>query len=230
MALIVDRPNRDALIAAINRYIDGKTTAFNFDEEIFSIKSNDPTISHIVCQLWYFYDDCKDHKVQLSKEAWDYIQRMILLLQSDAKIEFSKRRRWDFTQLIAMAALLLFVYEAYWLGWGKQLLALAIPFGLVSIAISWWRGRKSAGAIEKSEIALMPFASISELLPLRRRVTSFRKRKYPPGMKQFNIRSPLMNFAITLQSYALWAMISPLLLIFQALPIKETDTRVILER
>ena len=75
--MTVDRKNRDLLIAAINRYLDGETTAFKFDDEIFGIKSDDPTISYAVRQLWYFYDDLKDHKVRLSKEGWDYIQRLI---------------------------------------------------------------------------------------------------------------------------------------------------------
>ena len=46
--MTVDRKNRDVLVAAINRNLDGQTTAFDFDEEIFSIKSDDPTVSHIV--------------------------------------------------------------------------------------------------------------------------------------------------------------------------------------
>ena len=79
----VDRLNRDALVAAINRYLDGETTAFKFDDEIFGIDSDDPTISYLVRQLWLFYDDLKDHKAQLSKEAWDYFQRLVLVLQSD---------------------------------------------------------------------------------------------------------------------------------------------------
>jgi len=53
VVMIVDRPNRDALVAAINRYFDGKTTAFKFDDEIFGIKSDDPTISHVVCDTPY---------------------------------------------------------------------------------------------------------------------------------------------------------------------------------
>ncbi len=227
--MIVDRPSRDLLIAAINRYLDGETTAFKFDDEIFSIKSDDPTVRHAVFQLWHFYDDCKDHKVQLSKEAWDYFQRLILVLQSDAHVEFSKRRRWDFTQLIALAALLLFVYEAHWFGLGRQLFAVAIPFGIVSIGISWWRGRTAARKLNKNRITLMPFSSVSELLPLRRRVENFRKRRYPPGMKPFKIRSPLMDFAVTLQGYAVWAIFSPLVLLFQVLPTTETDTRIVMD-
>jgi hypothetical protein len=229
VVIIVDRPNRDAVIAAVNRYLNGETTAFQFDEEIFGIESDDPSVRHAVCQLWYFYDDCKDHKVQLSKEAWDYIQRLILLLQSDAQIEVRKRRRWDFTELIALAALILFVYESCWFGFGSQLLAVALPFGIVSFAISWWRARKSAGQMDKSRIGLTPFSSLSELLPLRRRVSNFRKCKYPPGMKKFKIRSPLEEFGMILQLYALWAIFSPVVLAVQILPMTETDTRIIME-
>jgi hypothetical protein len=104
----VDRAGCDALVAAINRYLEGQTTAFQFDEELFSVDFKDPMIGHVVGQLWLFYDDCKDHKVRLSKEAWDYFQRLILVLQSDGQIELTRRRRWDFAQLVAVLALLLF--------------------------------------------------------------------------------------------------------------------------
>jgi len=111
MNAIADRKSRSALIAAINRYLDGETTAFKFDDEIFSIQSeDDPTITYVVHQLWLFYDDLKDHKVKLSKEAWDYFQRLVLVLKSDTQIEVQTRRLWDYSQLVALVALLLFVY------------------------------------------------------------------------------------------------------------------------
>ena len=227
MNAIVDRKSRNALIAAINRYLDGETTAFKFDDEIFSIDSeDDPTISYVVTQLWLFYDDLKDHKVKLSKEAWDYFQRLVLILQSDAQIEVIKRRQWDYGQFVALIALLLCGYAAYWLGWGIQLLVLLIPCGIVSIAISSWR-KKAAQEMNKNQIALTPFSSISELLPLRRRVQDFRKRKYPPGMMPFEIRSPPEEAIMWLQSYAAWLRFSPLVLAFQVLPRTETETRIV---
>ncbi len=225
----VDRSSRDALVATINRYLDGETTAFQFDDEIFSIKSDDPTISHIVPALWCFYDDCKDHKAQLSKEAWDYFQRLILVLQSDGHIEASTRRRWGYTHLVALAALLLFIYAAHWLDFGMQLFALVVPFGLVSIAIFGWRGHKAVSSIDRMTVALTPFSSLSELSPLRRSVPSFRKRKYPSGMKPFNIRTPLEEAAVRLRLYASWLLFSPLVLAFQALPTTETETRITME-
>jgi hypothetical protein len=226
--MIVDRENRDALVAAINRYLDGQTSAFQFDGEIFGIKSDDPTVSHVVHALWFFYDDCKDHKVHLSKEAWDYFQRLILVLQSDGQVELSRRRRWDFTQLVALAALLSFLYAAHWLGFGMQLLALAIPFGVISIVISWWRRRTAARTADPKGIILAPFSSLAELIVLRRSVANFGKRRYPPGMKPFKIRSPLEETAVKLQTYSAWLFFSPLVLLFQTLPTTETETRIVM--
>ena len=179
----VDRKSRDALVAVINRYLDGETTAFQFDEEKFQIvrNSEDSTVIYAVCELWYFYDDCKNHKVWLTKEEWNYFQRMILVLESNAQIEVTKRRRWDYTQLIALAALSLFVYAVTWLGLRIQLVALVIPFGVVSIAISRSRSRAAANKVDKNQLALVPFSSLSELIHLRRSVANFRKRKYPAG-------------------------------------------------
>jgi hypothetical protein len=229
MSLIVDRPNRNALVTAINRYLDGETTAFTFDDELFNLKSDDPTISHVIYQLWLFYDDLKDHKVQLSKEAWDYFQRLILVLHSDAHIQVSKRRRWDYTHVVALTTLALVTYAAWWLGWGMQLVVLLIPCGIVSIAISCWRGRSASKNVDKEQIALMPFSSVSELLPLRRSVQKFRKRKYPATMTPFKIRTPGEEAAMKLQSYLAWLRFSPLVLMFQVLPTTETQTRVVTE-
>jgi hypothetical protein len=220
--MTVDRDNRDRLVAAINRYLDGQTTAFQFDDEIFGIASDDPTVRHIVGAMWHFYDDCKDHKVQLSKEAWDYFPRLILVLQSDGHIEVGKRRRWGYTQLVALAALLLFVYGAGWLGLGMQLLVLSLPFGMVSIAISSWRSRRAARKADTNRLCLAPFSSFSELIALRRKVWRFRKPQYPAGMEPFNIRTPFENARGWLQLYAAWMFFSPLVLFFQALPITET--------
>jgi hypothetical protein len=226
--MIVDRKNRDALVAAINRFLDGQTTAFQFDEDIFGIKSNDLTISHTVRNLWYFYDDLMDHKVRLSKESWDYIQRLILVLRSDGHVEIFESRRWDYTQLVAVAALLLFIYAAHWLGFGMQLLALAIPFGLVSIALSSWRSRKETRSVDKTTVILTPFSTLSELIHLRRNVPAFRKRNYPAWMKPFKIRTHLEETTIILPAYAAWMLFSPLVLIFQALPPTETETRIVM--
>ena len=106
----VERENRDRLAAVMRDYLAEETTAFRFADQTWEIgaASSDPTVQFVVSQLWYHYDDCKDHKVVLSKEQWDYFQRLILLLKSDAHVQVQKTRRWFPTQVVAVIALIMF--------------------------------------------------------------------------------------------------------------------------
>jgi hypothetical protein len=174
----VDREARDRLVVTINRYLDEEISAFQFDEEIFDDiwdTTDDPTIGYIISSLWYFYDDCKDHKVRLSKEAWDYFQQLILLLQSDFHMEEHTKRQWSMRQFIAAVALALFGLSIVWLGIGKHLLAIAVPFGVVSILLLSWRTR-SMPQPDPFAIAITPFSSVLELLQVRRRIHKFKKK------------------------------------------------------
>ena len=164
--------------------------------------------------------------MRLSKEEWNYFQRLTLVLRSNVHIAVNTRRRWDCTQLIAVAAFLLFLNAANGLGWGIHLLVLAIPFGLVSIGIFHWRNRFTSKKVDRSTILLAPFSSFFELITIRRRVANFRKHKCPDGMKRHEIRSPLEEAMIKIQTYAAWLLCSPLVLVYQALPTTETNTRV----
>lgn len=38
--MCLDRDNRDRLVVAVNRYLDGQTTASQFDDAIFGIHGN----------------------------------------------------------------------------------------------------------------------------------------------------------------------------------------------
>ena len=74
-----------------------------------------------------------------------------------------------------------------------------------------------------------PFYSVSEMLLLHRDLPTFRKRKYPPEMGPFKIRSPLEEMAMWLHLYGVWLFASPLVLAYQALPTTETEAQVILK-
>lgn len=227
--MTVDRQNRDRLVDAIRRYLAETITAFEFDDEIFGISDNsaDPTIEHVTRGLWFLYDDCKDHKVVLSKEAWDYCQRLILLLKSDAHVETETRKRWSITQLVAGVAFFGFAVCAAQLGIGKHLFALAVPFGLVSIALSRLQERSRRRIPESEEIAMMPFSRVSEICAIRRQVRHFSKWKYPANLATRRIRSPAMNFALLLPFYSTWLMLSPVALFVQMMPEREAQTRVV---
>jgi hypothetical protein len=223
----IDRQSRNRLANAINRYLDGAMTAFAFDGEIFGIlhESKDATVEYAVRSLWYHYDDCKDHLAGLSKVEWDYFQRLILLLESDAEIERVSQRKWSIRQLVAGLGLIGFGLCVYKVGIGWHLFGFALAFGPISIALSYWRNRSEMPEARK-RIDLVPFSSFSELRATRKTVAGFSKRRYPAGYKTRNVHSRLMTTVVWFQTCVLWSFISPLILLFQVLPEKELETRI----
>lgn len=228
--MTVDRENRDRLADAVRRYLGEEITTSAFDDEIHAIRdaSDDPTIRLIVGWLWYHYDDFIDHEVRLSKDEWNYFQRLLLVLASEAHVVVETRRRWSATQLAAVAALMLFGGGVAWLGLGWRLVSIAIPsLAAVSIAIAW---RPGVNRPSKSESILTPFTSFAELRAVRRQVVGFAKRKYPPHVGSRRIRSPAADFAMWLPTVAIWTLCSPVVLALQVLPERQFHARVEISR
>ena len=227
----IDRPSRNRLSCAIRKYLADATTAFQFDEEICGIadSTSDKTVDFVVAQLWLHYDDCVDHFCVLTKQEWDYFQRLMLLLDSDAHIQIRKARRWSPTQLGALVALTAFVVlfaacaangrlGSHWLLFG-------IPFGPISILLAWLHHRLSR--FTPRQAALYPFASVGEILRVRRR-TPFTKASYPAGLARRSIRSGCDNFVVLFPFYVAWCAAAPLALLWQTLPDVEQDTLVVM--
>jgi hypothetical protein len=223
----IDRQARNRLSNTIRRYTEEKLTAFAFDEEINEIRSAtaDDTVQFVVDSLWLHYDDCKDHLAGLSKPEWDYFQRLILLLESDAEIERVRQRYWSVRQLVAGMALIGFGLCVFRFGIGWHLFGFALFFGPVSMLLSYWRNRSERRQAEE-QLRLAPFSSISELRVVRQSVSGFSKRRYPAGAKIRRVHSRLMTMVVWLKTAVLWSFISPLILLFQTLPEKDTQTRI----
>ena len=222
--MCVDRENRDRLAEAINRYLDEEITAFEFDEQISDIASdsNDRTVERIAHLLWEHYDDIEDHKVVLSKEEWDYFQRLLLLLRSDAHLRVKTRGVWTSRQRLAAFGIAIFGFFLLELGWGWQLTWVTIPLGLGSMLLSFWRNR-STPRPSKRWVALTPFVSVAQMLAIRRRVSDFSKRQYPPHLKHRRIRTLAMEWLQDLHRWACWLVFSPLVLLWQAFPEEEVE-------
>ncbi len=217
---VVDRRQRDALAAVIRRYMNEEITAFAFDEQLNQFHgSSDDAVCFIAGALWYHYDDCTDHLAVLSKPEWDYFQRLLLLLESDYRLETVSVRRWSLTQLVALIALVGFGWVVIQLGWGTHLLAAAMPFGIVSMAISWFR--RATATTGQYDPRLFPFASFADLRTAYEQV-AFKKARYPRHIASRRIRWSLLTKTIELKGYVVWMMLSPLVLLFQTLPIRET--------
>jgi hypothetical protein len=227
MTTTIDRESRDALIEAINAYLDEEIMGFKFDETIDAIRdgTDDKTVHHVVFSLWMFSDDFNDHHVNLNREGWDYLQRLLLLLNSDACIVKESSRTWCETQCLAAKCILLFTYFAAKLGIGLHLLAIAVPFGITSM----WINRRRSRRIEASVVKpwrLDPFESFATLSAVRETVPTFKKRRYS-GIDQAS-HSHVETFGNLLQQFAVWFIFFPLVLLVQMLPQRHSRTRVVL--
>lgn len=223
----IDRQARDRLAVAIRRYMDEVLAAFAFDEEISGIRAStgDATVHFVADSLWFHYDDCKDHLAGLSRPEWDYFQRLLLLLESDARIEHLYERRWSPRQIVAGVAVIAFGLCIFRYGIGWHLSGFAVLFGPMSILLAYWPP-PSAGSDAGEAVRLAPFSSISELRAVRKAVSGFTKRRYPAGSMIRKVHSRFVLMAAWLHTAVLWSFVSPVVLLFQALPAKEIHTRI----
>jgi hypothetical protein len=226
---MIDRAARDKLIALINAFLDEEVTAFQFDDQLDDIEcgTKDETVWHVRIELWYHYDDLTNHLVVLEKVQWDYFQRLVLLLQSDAEIRTTTRWHWSARQMIAVASLVLHGLSVHRLGWILSLVVVGVPLGFVSLALSLWSGR-SRRKRPTPRFDLIPFASLGEIRTLRESMPDFRKRTYPPDLADRNdFARRLESVTNTFISECMGRMlIEPLVLLSQAFPERESHVRV----
>jgi hypothetical protein len=223
------RYDRDSLAEVINRYLNEELTAFKFDEQLSEIAAGtkDETVKQVANLFWRHYDDIDDHKVIASKEEWDYSQRLLLILKSDANIiTETGKRKWTPRQAVAVVSLAIFVVVLVKTGFGYHLFLATAPLGLVSML--QWHWRSSAEARRQHEpTAMLPFGSLPELLSVRRKVGSFVKARYPIRLGSREIRGPVGEAANWLH-FALGSLfLSPVALMFQTLPEKEQRLKVV---
>ena len=221
---MIDRSARDQVISAFEAYLDDQITAFEFDDRLQEIESEEPTVNEVIRAAWFHYDDCKDHKVHLSKPEWDYFQRLLLILGSDAELSSSHSSRWSWDHLIAWLALIAFVGIAFVVGWGWHLILWAVPFGIVSILISIYRHRREP-EFEPRDAACIPFESLSQIRWLRGQFPGFQKRKYRVDVGARKIRSEAEESFNRAFSYCYWLIFSPLVLLFQGFPSTTDHTK-----
>ncbi|MCC6490142.1 MAG: hypothetical protein IT364_21835 [Candidatus Hydrogenedentes bacterium] len=222
---MIDRKARDEMADAVERYLREESTAFELDDSLTRIAdgTDDDTVHDISKELWWCYDDNKEHKVVASKEEWDWFYRLILVLRSDGHIEIIKRTRWTARQFIACCSLVVFALVAVISGFGIPLLVVTILLGGVSMGLAYWQLCLVNGAYERSQRSLSPFSSVSELLRMRRKVDHFQKLKYPSKLHSRRIRNPIVDYVMIALIYGimgvpLWLLCSPLALLFQAMP------------
>ena len=216
----VNRADRDGLIQLVQRYLAEEITAFEFDEQLAEIggRTTDATVKWSVDFLWGFYDDCEDHKVVATKQEWDAIQRLLLLLHSNGMVKSSPRREWTPRQFVASLGLLAFLCVVWRTGFDNHLILASLPLGIVSMLLHRWQENCDISASTEKQGRLVPFASVSEMLGFRRRAHAFWKAKYPTRLKGRLIRSRSAEAVLRFQAHVMWLIFSPIVLLIQSLP------------
>ncbi len=218
------------MVGAIGNFLSGATTAFAFDDRLCTIDggSNDRTVHYIARELWSYYDDLIDHHAALSREDWDCVQRLLLVLQSNADIHLERRFAWTQRQIVALAVMFVCAIIAFSLGVDWRLLFITLPLGLVSLGLWVWRTRAELTEVSKLS-RLQPFSSVSELRAVHRLAPEFQKQRYPAIMASRLIRLPLASAAMALPFIGVWFVFSPVVIACQALPEVKRTTRVALK-
>jgi hypothetical protein len=82
------------------------------------------------------------------------------------------------------------------------------------------------------EIASTPFSGTSQVLTARRRVPHFAKWRYPAHLGKRTIRHWILETDLPLLGHVvygvMWMMFAPVVLLFQAMPQADFETRVII--
>ncbi|QDU07526.1 hypothetical protein [Gimesia aquarii] len=221
---IVERDARNQLAVLIRRYLDDQLMSFDFDDALKDFPdTDDTTVKFVIETVWYFYDDCKDHSVVLTKPEWDYFQRLVLLLESNSTVIVKKTRLWSFAKPVAAILLLVCLLIVWLTGIGDHLLIFFIPFGIGSILLSFFH-RPEAKENPFHE-AVTPFQSISDL-SIAYESTNFVKRQYPSDLESRRIRSFDFRMPVWMSYVILCLFFAPLLLLIQCFRQTITNVRV----
>lgn len=226
---MVDRRARGELASALQAYMDRGITASELDETIGRVSpaTADATVKDIGSALRRCYDDLRDHKIIASKAQRDWLSRLLVVLESDAQIAVVRAgRRWHRRQPIAAACLVLFGILAFLTGFGSHLLALAVPFGVVSILLHRWLQVEENVRHADAEGATA-FSFLASVLSVHGRVARFGKRRCPRSEMAGRLRR-LYERLLWLPWVAAWLMLAPLPLFFQMLPRVVSETEIIL--
>ncbi|MCE5217615.1 hypothetical protein LLH03_11380 [bacterium] len=224
---MVDRRARDELVAVIERYLNDEILAFEFADatEKAAKGSEDRSVWEVVFWLWFTYDDLTNHKVIASKSLWDWFQRLLLLLKSDGEIVLTRRREWTRRQAWAACGVVAFVASTFATGFTSLLLLPCALLGCLALVLNRWQRRDEKARTGDSEI-LFPFASVGEMLAVRRSVSGFRKCRYPSRLEKRRLRGDFLDLGLVIRTFPLILVFSPLVLLLQSFPEKASECRV----
>ena len=129
---MIDRDERNEMAVTIRDYLAERMSTLDFFIAIveFGLESADQTVVHVA---WEIDGHVSRRSARsLDKAAWDRIQRVLLVLQSDYEIRCEERVRWGWPQGLALVGVVAYVLVWFVWGFGSGLVFLNVPLARIS--------------------------------------------------------------------------------------------------
>lgn len=209
---MIDRERRNQLAALIRRYLDGRADASDFEKcQLENYISADQAIYHVSSELSYYSENAAS---TLSKQDWDYIQRLLLLLDSNSTVSWKAAPYRLWTQPVAESLLVTCLFIALLTGFTLHLFLYFIPIGLATILLALLQSPSSE--VRPFEEVVSPFQSIADL-GIAYDSANFVKQRYSAPAKNRNNSSILGFFGADVSIlfvFLIWICMPPSLLFF----------------
>lgn len=168
--------------------------------------------------------------IKINRERWNFIQRLILLLESGYGIQYSSSRRWNTPQIPAIATTMGLLY------WGMDfdlydLWKIAcVPLTL--LASVFHKLRQLYVEHQQFDPVHTPFRSIADIEDAIRRTPGFCKTRFPGVESDFLANQKICSDSPSVAQMSiqwltvaiLWFAFSPLTLLVQCLPVYSAST------
>ncbi len=200
---VICREDRDAAVVVYDQMCEGEGAQIETEQWDRLRKSPDDTVRHAIEILSSTFEDILDVS-ELEKSEWDYLQRVRLVLMSDAKLSRQRRFLWSWADcvwpVLACAAVVVLPWKG--IGWYCfSALCLSGPFWM------WiaYRGRQWRRAKGAYWTIIQPFASIRQLAAVYEQTPAFQKKRFLARRRQLlDEICVLGNWAITILTMGLF--------------------------
>ncbi|HZK79458.1 MAG TPA: hypothetical protein VFC46_00285, partial [Humisphaera sp.] len=81
--MVSDPKARREVVSALSAFMRGEIDNFAFDDAIHKRRSEDEALEQARAALWFFYDDCKIHRISVTEMRWNFLCRLSAFLSSD---------------------------------------------------------------------------------------------------------------------------------------------------
>ncbi|MEM7477453.1 MAG: hypothetical protein AAF483_20910 [Planctomycetota bacterium] len=175
---MIARKDRNETADLITSFLSGKLDKSQAKIWHRVFDSQDATVRY-ACEILGDYYEGYDSDVHLmEKSEWDHLERVRLVLLSDAQLQRDAKCRFSFRNTLCCFGLLAFGVFVLLSGTGWHLLAGTSILGVLLILFARFLPSENAGSNPYKQI-IEPFVTIQQLSSTYKSTMSFRKNRFP---------------------------------------------------